>query len=89
MREGKLVVVDHIQFEGIKTKQVVQLMKDLGLKSALFLIPEEDTVFEKSARNLHNVRVLRVEGANVYDILRYEHLVLTQAVVELLASRVE
>ena len=89
VREGKLVVIDKIELDGIKTKQVVQLLKDLGLRSALFLLPEADPVFEKSARNLPNVRVHRVEGANVYDILRYEHLVLTPAVVEQLASRVE
>ena len=64
-------------------------MKDLGLRSALFLVPEADDLLEKSARNLPNVRVHRAEGANVYDILRYEHLVLTQPVVDLLANRVE
>lgn len=89
VREGKLIVIDKIDFEAIKTKQVVQLMKDLGLQSALFIIPAADPVFEKSARNLAKVRVLRAEGANVYDILRYEHLVLTQPVVDVLASRVE
>ena len=88
-RDGKVLVVDKIEFEGIKTKQVLQLMKDLELKNALFVIAEADPVLEKSARNLHNVRVLRVEGANVYDILRYEHLVLTQPVIPLLEKRVE
>jgi len=89
VREGKLIVVDKIQLEAIKTKQVVQLMKDLGVTSALIIISAADKNLEKSARNLPHVRVLRAEGANVYDILRYEHLVLTQPVVELLASRVE
>jgi large subunit ribosomal protein L4 len=89
VRDGKLVVLDRIELENIKTKQVVQLMKDLELTNALVLIAEADPVLEKSARNLHNVRVLRAEGANVYDILRYEHLVLTQPVIPLLAKRVE
>lgn len=89
VREGKLVVLDKIELEAMKIKQVVQLMKDLDLQSALIVIPDADDKLERAARNLPNVRVLRVGGANVYDILRYEHLVVTQPVVDLLASRVE
>jgi large subunit ribosomal protein L4 len=89
VREGKLVVLDKIELEEMKTKKVVQLMKDLGLASALIVIPDADPTLEKAARNLPNVRVLRAAGANVYDILRYEHLVVTQAAVDPLAGRVQ
>ena len=89
VREGHLVVLDKIELAEMKTKQVVQMMKDLGLISALIVIAEADAKLEKAARNLPNVRVLRAEGANVYDILRFDHLVVTQPVVDLLASRVE
>lgn len=89
VREGKLLVLDKIELAEMKTKQVVQLMKDLGLESALIVIAEEDPTLEKAARNLRNVRVLRVAGANVYDILRFDHLVVTQRAIDLLASRVE
>jgi large subunit ribosomal protein L4 len=89
VRLDRLVVLDRIELAEMKTKQVVKMMADLGLRSALFLIPEADPTLEKAARNLPNVRVMRVAGANVYDILRYEHLVVTQPVVDLLASRVE
>lgn len=89
VRLDRLVVLDRIELAEMKTKQVVKMMADLGLRSALFLIPGADPTLEKAARNLPNVRVMRVAGANVYDILRYEHLVVTQPVVDLLASRVE
>jgi large subunit ribosomal protein L4 len=88
VRENRLVVLDRIELEAMKTKQVVKLLADLGLTSALILIPSADANLEKAARNLPNVRVLRVEGANVYDLLRYDHLVLTQPVIDLLARRV-
>jgi len=87
-REGKLVVLDKIELEEIKTKKVIRLLADLGLQSALFVIPAADPVLEKSARNLRRVKVLRVEGANVYDILRFEHLVVTPEAIAALAQRV-
>ena len=72
----------------MKTKQVIRLMSDLGLRSAVIVIAEADPVLAKAARNLSNVKVLRAEGANVYDLLRFEHLVITRDALEALASRV-
>jgi large subunit ribosomal protein L4 len=88
VREGRLLVLDRIELEATKTKQVVKILSDLGLTSALIVIPDADSSLEKAARNLPNVRVLRVAGANVYDILRYEHLVVTRPAIDLLANRI-
>jgi large subunit ribosomal protein L4 len=44
----------------------------------LFVIAARDEVVEKSARNIPRAKVLRVDGLNVYDLLRYEHVVLTK-----------
>ncbi len=88
-REQKLVVVDKIELESMKTKHVVQLMKDLDVRRALIVIAAADEVLQRSARNLEGVKVVRAEGANVYDILRYEHLVLTQEALAALVERVE
>lgn len=86
-REGQLVVLDKVELEAPKTKLMAQLVSDLGMKSVLFVLPEKNEAVERAARNLPHVKVLRAEGANVYDILRYEKLVLTPASVEALQRR--
>lgn len=86
-KEGQLVVLDKVELEAPKTKLMAQLVSDLGMKSVLFVLPEKNESIERAARNLPHVKVLRAEGANVYDILRYEKLVLTPASVEALQRR--
>jgi large subunit ribosomal protein L4 len=86
-RAGKLLVLDRIALEQPKTKLMVQLAADLQLRSALIVIPARDDVLERAARNLPYVKVLRAEGANVYDLLRYEHLILTPEAVQALQRR--
>src|SRR5262245_50505404 len=88
VREGKLVVVDAIEIADGKTKSVVQMLATLGVGKALIVIDAADALLERAARNLPGVKVLRAEGANVEDILRYEHLVLTRAAVTALSGRV-
>jgi large subunit ribosomal protein L4 len=87
-RDGKLLVLDRIALDDAKTKLVVKMAADLQLRSALIIIPERDDRLERAARNLPNIKVLRAEGANVYDILRYERLIVTQAAVPALQRRV-
>ena len=50
----------------------------MTLKKTLFIMEQDNVNFEKSAHNLPFVKTLRVEGLNVYDILKFEHLVLNQ-----------
>jgi large subunit ribosomal protein L4 len=78
LAEGKLVILDALSLPEIKTQRFAQLMLQLGVKSGLFVIEQKDEVIEKSARNIPLAKVLRVEGLNVYDLLRYEHLVVTK-----------
>src|SRR5262245_56403075 len=87
-KEGKLVVLDQIVVEPAKTKVVAKMVADLGLTSVLFIVPSANEALERAARNLPNVKVLRVIGANVYDILRYQHLVLTRDAVAALGERI-
>src|SRR6185503_21291077 len=75
-RDGKIVVVDKFQLDEPKTKLMVKALAELKVESALIVIAQPDTKIERSARNLPKVKVLRVEGLNVYDLLRYEHLIL-------------
>ena len=77
----KLTVLKEFKFESISTKSFSQLMKRFELEGVLVVIDQADAKVELSARNLHNVKVLRAEGVNVYDILKYPNLVLTDAAV--------
>ena len=86
-RDGKIVVVDRFELNQAKTKLMVQALAELKVESALFIIAQSDTKIERSARNLPKVKVLRVEGLNVYDLLRYEHLILTDGALKLLEER--
>jgi large subunit ribosomal protein L4 len=88
VREGQLVVVDAIDIPDGKTKAVIQMLQALGIASALIVIEAPNPMLERAARNLHAVKVLRAEGANVEDILRYRHLVLTRAAVAAVSGRI-
>ncbi len=86
-KDGKLLVLDKIEFEAPKTKLMVQFVAGLEIESALIVIPSRDDNIERAARNLANVKVLRAEGANVYDVLKYDRLILTQDAVQVLIGR--
>jgi large subunit ribosomal protein L4 len=89
LREERLTVLDRLELSAIKTKELVSLLETLGIDdSVLIVIPEADPRVELSARNLPNVKVLRAEGLNVYDLLRYHHLVVTRAALDAIAQRV-
>lgn len=88
VRDGALVVVDKLDIPDGKTKSMLAVLGALGVERALIIIEAANPLLERAARNLPTVKVLRAEGANVEDILRYDHLVLTQAAVEALRGRV-
>jgi large subunit ribosomal protein L4 len=87
VREGKLLVVDKITLDAPKTKLLAKLVADLHVDNALIVIPGRDDSLERAARNLPHVKVLRAEGTNVYDLLRYDRLVMTQEAVDALVRR--
>jgi large subunit ribosomal protein L4 len=80
-QEEKLVVIKEFALDKISTKSFDQLLGRFELEGALVVIDQSDPKVELSARNLRNVKVLRAEGVNVYDILKYPNLVLTDAAV--------
>jgi large subunit ribosomal protein L4 len=88
-KEGRIVVVEDFTFEQPKTKQAVELLKNLGLdkEKVLVVIPEKDINVQKSFRNLPNAVVLPVEGLNVYDILWANKLVITQSALKKIEER--
>jgi large subunit ribosomal protein L4 len=74
-----LVVLDQLRLERIKTKDVAAIMKMLNLDNALIVTEKQDPNLECSSRNIPGIKVLRSDGLNVYDILKYETLVLLEA----------
>jgi large subunit ribosomal protein L4 len=86
-RDGKIIVVDKFELDEAKTKVMVKALAELKIDNALIVIPQSDVKIERSARNLPKVKVLRVEGLNVYDLMRYEHLILTEGALKLLEER--
>lgn len=75
---GAVRIVESLGLERPSTKAMVGLLKGSGVTGkALVVLPARDEVLEKSARNLRTVRVLTVQGLNVYDVLRADTLVLT------------
>lgn len=88
--EGKLVIVDELKAAEAKTKAMVGKFDALGWKSALIIDGgETDANFALSTRNIPQVDVLTEQGANVYDILRRDTLVLTKSAVESLEARLK
>ena len=86
-RDGKIIVVDKLELEEAKTRLMVKALAELKVTSALLVISKPDEKVERSSRNIPALKVLRVEGLNVYDLLRYEHLVLTEGALKLLEER--
>ncbi len=85
--DGRIIVLDKLEVAEAKTKLMRKVLEDLQVKSALIVVPESDEKVERSARNLPAVKVLRAEGLNVHDLLRYEHLILTAESLRLLEER--
>lgn len=88
-KNGQLIVMDSLAVTEAKTKVLKTSLAKLGFgKRALVIDGEQvDASFAQAARNLHEIDLLPAIGANVYDILRAETLVLTRAAVEKLEAR--
>lgn len=74
---SNMIVLDKLELDKISTKTFSGIMKALNLTKPLFVISNKDEIIEKSARNIPYTKVLRTEGLNVYDVIRYEQLIFT------------
>ncbi len=89
-QDGKLIILDVAKTDAPKTKALAQKFAKLGLTSALIIDGANlDLNFSKAARNIPHIDVLPEQGANVYDILRRDVLVLTKNAVEQLQERLK
>ena len=86
--EGKLVVLENAELDGGKTKDLVSRLTAMGIKSALVVDGSAvNENFKRAASNIPSIDVLPIAGANVYDIVRRDTLVLTKDAVAALEER--
>jgi len=89
MKEGKLIILDKLEFAKPSTKTVAATLEKLGVgHSTLVITADRNENVEKSFRNLKSVKLLPVAGLNVRDVLLHTNLVLTKGAVEGVAKRV-
>jgi large subunit ribosomal protein L4 len=88
LRDGQLRVVQDFELAEIKTKKLMEVLDKLDVGAgALIVDAKGNDKLRLSARNLQNHSVLPPEGVNLYDLLRHEHLVITQTAVQALEAR--
>jgi large subunit ribosomal protein L4 len=85
--EHKLVVLQDLSLDEIKTKRMVQVLERLGAESSLIVDDRANIQLIKSVRNLPRAKYIAPEGLNVYDILRHETLVMTAPVAKQIEER--
>jgi large subunit ribosomal protein L4 len=86
-KEGKLFVVQSLAIAEPKTKLAKAALDKLGLKHALVIIGEGEDQFQLAARNLASHKVLAAAGLNVYDLLNYDELVMSEATARAIEKR--
>ena len=84
LAEGKLVVVDSLNMNEIKTKKMVESLNAINAAKSLVVLNEKNLNTQASARNIEGVKAITVNTINVYDLLRFEKLVLEVAAVKTL-----
>lgn len=87
LQDKALLVLDRFDLAEIKTQPFVNAIKALNLKSALIVTEAKNEKLERSSRNVPTVKVLRSEGLNVYDVLKYDTLVLLQPAIKTIEGR--
>ncbi len=87
LKDERLIVMDKFEMDHIKTRDFVSVLKTLEKESVLLITDKADEKLELSARNLPKVKVLRCEGLNVYDILKYQDIILLEPAVEKIEGR--
>ena len=81
VNENKFIVVDDIKFEAPKTKDFVKMMNNLNVSKALVVLKDNDVNAVMSAKNIPTVKTALTNTINVYDILKYDVIVIDKAAV--------
>jgi large subunit ribosomal protein L4 len=81
-KESKMKVLDSLQLEAISTKGFVAVLDAFSLKKTLVVIEDSNLNLELSARNVKDVKVLKADGLNVYDMMNFKNVIFTEAAVK-------
>jgi large subunit ribosomal protein L4 len=84
LKEDKMVILRDFPMEKISTKAFKNVVDLFGFKKVLFVLDIKNEVLLKSSQNIRNIKMIRSEGINVYDVLNCEHLVLLEPSVKMI-----
>jgi large subunit ribosomal protein L4 len=87
LQENELTVVDRLELERIKTKAFAEVIRALDKNNVLLVTDAADEKLILSSRNLPGVKVIKVEGLNVYDILKCKDVILLEPAVKAIEGR--
>ncbi|MPM82837.1 50S ribosomal protein L4 [bioreactor metagenome] len=82
VKEENVLVIDSLKMEAPKTRTMAELLKKLSVKKALIVTGDVEMNAYKSARNIEGITMVPCNNINVYDIVKYEKLILTQDAVK-------
>ena len=82
VEEKELIVVDKLELKEIKTKEMVKVLDNLKTKKALIVLSEKNLNVQASARNIENIKTTLVNTINVFDLLKYDNLVITEEAIK-------
>jgi large subunit ribosomal protein L4 len=81
VQDGEMIVLDSLEFDSIKTKQIVNVLKAFEAKKTLIITAESNENVYKSARNIEGVTVIPANNINVYDLLKFGKVLVTKDAV--------
>ena len=87
VKDGKLKVLDNIQLNEPKTKNILEILEKIHSTGGLIVIDGSNQNLELSVRNLKDFKLLKVNGLNVFDLLHYDDLIITKTAVEQLEKQ--
>jgi large subunit ribosomal protein L4 len=89
LKDNQLTVLDRFELEKIRTKEFVKVIDTLKKQNSLIVIDETNETLQLSSRNVPGVKVLKTDGLNVYDILKYENLILIESSVRTIERKLQ
>lgn len=89
LKSERITVVDQLDFETISTKNFTGFMKKFDLERSLIITEEPAVNLSLSSRNVPYVKLLKADGLNVYDVLKYRNIIMTQGAVRLVEGALQ
>jgi len=87
LKNHNIIVLDQFELEKVKTKAFIKVINTLDVNNALIVTEKKNENLDLSSRNVPDIKVMRTEGINVYDILKYKHLVLLESSINEIEGR--